>query len=399
MVEFGWKMRLSILLSALWLGIIYFTSGYETNRGEYFFLFGIVPISLLWGFAWVLSGYKKTRKKRPVTPNLPPIPISTPTPPVSPSFQSRWKKLLSILSVLCFAAALGILIYSANKVGVDAVAKIGYLAGYSIWIAIIIYLVWRFVLKKRERFGLFLFSLCFLALSAYESQSMIREMEESRYFLEAFQKMIVQTWSGERITKVEIEKFGRLSPLMSVSYDFFIKIQNSYLSFQKEVEESNLDNALTPKNLKSPNSIFSTRERLIYLSGKIDETEKLLFYEYGRFPNTVDATPVAPHFKSEFKKGFERGVVKQKKAITAFFQIEREIMKESILLLTFLQKRQGLYTVRGEEILFVNRRDVDEYNSHLNRIRDLALQESEWQNAQYKTAFEKIGEMDKLIKK
>jgi hypothetical protein len=59
-----------------------------------------------------------------------------------------------------------------------------------------------------------------------------------------------------------------------------------------------------------------------------------------------------------------------------------------------LSPGQGFYAFRGHQILFVSQNDADQ----IQRVQGLALQESDWKNAQMKAAAKQIRQMQELQK-
>lgn len=65
MGEISWKLRLAIVLSCIWLVIVIAGSQGQREALTLILVFGIAPLVLLWGTAWVWPGYRKQRRKLP----------------------------------------------------------------------------------------------------------------------------------------------------------------------------------------------------------------------------------------------------------------------------------------------------------------------------------------------
>ena len=56
----GWK-RLSIVASIFWPTFIGIYLEPWRNNALHFIYFGIMPVAVVWGIAWVIDGYKKEK--------------------------------------------------------------------------------------------------------------------------------------------------------------------------------------------------------------------------------------------------------------------------------------------------------------------------------------------------
>jgi uncharacterized RDD family membrane protein YckC len=59
--DMGWKMRLALVVSALWLLLVFAIARSERDSGAVFVGLGLIPVAILWGIAWVVRGYLKQR--------------------------------------------------------------------------------------------------------------------------------------------------------------------------------------------------------------------------------------------------------------------------------------------------------------------------------------------------
>lgn len=94
--------------------------------------------------------------------------------------------------------------------------------------------------------------------------------------------------------------------------------------------------------------------------------------------------------------GAERGIKRGKAALSAYFKIQRVFIATAIQLLEFVKQRQGRFNRQGDQILFVSQAEANKYNEYLQRIQALALQESEWRNAQLSTSAKQLEQMQRI---
>lgn len=391
MYQIGWKTRLAIVLSVVWLGLVAVVSRNESDSIGAILILGIVPLAISWGIVWVWVGFRKTRRKK-LAPNLSPATTASVDAPVPRATLFLW------LGATLTTIAVGVFWYAISTTGADAPAKIGYLLGFYFWVSIVVYFIWKRTFQKKEGMGVFLFSVAFLAVAGYESYSMFREWSDARRFLGETQTMMLKLLSGEQIERAQISGFGQYTPALLVTYDFVSTVQKDFESLNRAIEASELEQLLTPKTLRSQSAMARSQERLLSLRRHLDETENRILAAYDNFPKMIDGTTLQPYFKSQFKGGAERGIMKGKMSMSEFFRIQRAFTDEALSLLLFLQQKQNSYGFRDDQISFVSKSDLERYNKHIQNIQQLALQEAEWRNSQFSTSVKHLRRMEDLRK-
>lgn len=391
MYQITWKTRLAIVLSVVWLALAAIVSRSESDSIGVFFVLGVFPIAILWGFAWVWTDFRKARRPKS-TPASSTVTLAAVDTPVPRATLFVW--LGTILSTI----AIGVFWYAISTTGTNALNKIAYSLGFYFWVPIVAYFVWKRSFQKKEGMGVFLFSVAFLAVAGYESYSMLRDWSDAKRFLGETQAMMLKLLSGEQIDRLQISGFGEYTPALLVTHDFFSLVQKDLESLTRAIEASELEQLLTPKTLRSQSAIAHAQERLLTLQKRVDEIENRVLAAYNDFPKMVDATSLRSYFKSEFKSGAEKGIMKGKISMSEFFRIQRMFIDEALSLLRFLQKNHSSYGFRGDQILFVSQSDLERYNRHIQNIQQLALQEAEWRNTQFATSAKQLRRLEDLRK-
>lgn len=67
--EIGWKKRLAIVLSFLWLAVFAIVGTSERDGFALFVALGLLPVATLWGIAWVWSAYRKQKTSNESAPS------------------------------------------------------------------------------------------------------------------------------------------------------------------------------------------------------------------------------------------------------------------------------------------------------------------------------------------
>lgn len=62
--KLSWKTRVAVVVSAVWL-VVWFAAAADSHRFEVtpFLVFGVVPVILLFGIAWIARGFKGEKRK------------------------------------------------------------------------------------------------------------------------------------------------------------------------------------------------------------------------------------------------------------------------------------------------------------------------------------------------
>lgn len=68
--EIGWKKRLAIVLSFLWLAIFAAIGVSERNGFAIFVMLGLFPVAVLWGIGWIWSAYRRQNPRRINAPSI-----------------------------------------------------------------------------------------------------------------------------------------------------------------------------------------------------------------------------------------------------------------------------------------------------------------------------------------
>lgn len=125
--EIGWKKRLAIVLSFLWIAFAAVVS-YDEQQNSFgiFVMLGILPIAIPWGIAWVWWGFRKyspqSAIKRQDDKENSHINSKVTTAPTENLYhnqaafyqsENKWlSRLFTATSLVCFALFAGLLIHA-----------------------------------------------------------------------------------------------------------------------------------------------------------------------------------------------------------------------------------------------------------------------------------------------
>jgi hypothetical protein len=300
---------------------------------------------------------------------------------------------------LLLAAALISLWYAASQVASFAGAevatdRIAYLVGYYFWVPIVVYFVWRSALKKRKGLGLLLFGVAFLAVSLYQSVTILHEVDDGKRFKSTLREMMLKFQQGAVLDDTQITNSGRYSPALVAVNDDYAKILSARHAFESALEAAKLETLLTPDALANPLLTDHSIATINSLRNAVDEADQSISKELDAIPHSAEALPDA--LRADFATGAERGTQNSKASISQFFQIERDFLNKAVELLDFANSRRGSFSLQKNRLLFGSQADLDRYNDYVSQIQDLARKEADWQKQAAATLNQAIGQLGQV---
>jgi hypothetical protein len=62
-MKFGWKTRIGLVLSAVWLCLLFLSSDKYDSVGQVLGI-GFLPLIVIWGIVWAVAGWRAERLPR-----------------------------------------------------------------------------------------------------------------------------------------------------------------------------------------------------------------------------------------------------------------------------------------------------------------------------------------------
>ncbi len=353
----GWKRRLSVVLSAVWLLLVFTISDHDRIAG--FVGLGVLPLAILWGAGWAIAGYLAQRQQA----------ISS---QAKPTLMEQLKAVLTERAVLIIAVLLGwtliAQIFSTSDVARHAgewfvYALIGY--GLSTWIG---------PLKPvRGRIVAAVF-LCGLAwVSGKEHYANIAMAKD----LQSLASLVPQLQNNDAISEEQIKSTGMFEPALRVAIANLNTQNELAAEYLKTIESASVSTMLTPKTLSSLEARQAARLRASNLKISL-ETLRIKFDSfYTDMPKRFElaASNIPERGRSEFVKGIIRSNDENQVIYQKLLKINNEVLDiaEDFFALSDKANPKAI----GGQIYFTNDADLASYRRLFVQMQELSKQENE----------------------
>jgi hypothetical protein len=316
----------------------------------------------------------------------------------------KGKKLALISSSFIFIAIILLSVASAKyytNTTEGSAYKFGQMLGYSFWFAIVSYLIWRFIFKKKEGVGFLCFSILFLSFSGYQAITMITEVRQAKIVAKDINSSVKEFISGQAhetsLKSHSLQSYGKLEPLMDWFENYLLILRQDYMDFNNAMEKEQIETILTPETLSNRSRIIEAKLKLIKINQLIDDYEKLLEKRSIDAINQINSLRLEDNIKKKAIDGFIKGRRERDEYFKEYFRIERAFLAEVNSLLNFLLSRSGKYWFENSQIVFILDNDANQYNIIIQKIYRLAEEESKLADKYQRAILSKTQEFEKLF--
>ena len=155
---------------------------------------------------------------------------------------------------------------------------------YSFLFAIVSYLIWRLIFKKREGVGLLCFSILFFLVSSYQAITMITEVRQAKIVakkmsssVKEFTKDIFSGKGNETSPKSHSsQSYSKSEPLTDWFNNYLSSVKQDYMELNNAMGMEHIETILIPETLSNHYRISEARLKLRKVNQLIDDYEKLL---------------------------------------------------------------------------------------------------------------------------
>ena len=305
--------------------------------------------------------------------------------------RSPWIKRLPMVLIL---GSLVMLAVASGKYYVDP--AVGFadetwaMAGHSIIIALVSYLIWRFYLKKKG-IGLLYFSIIFFVVSSYRCARMMEEVnaatetaeqtaEQAVAFAEEYRTILQDIVKAEHVEPKMFDRrtYGELTPILQALNSYKVQNQKDLVAMREEMEGpvtlSLVTSLVKPETIKSLELIKEGKAKLAIHRGVYEKYIVLLQEREQKFFQDMIEVITDSGLRHERKQillaSFAEAEVGNLSGVSPaeVFAILISIVDETTSFLDFLESKQGKYTVFGRAVLFESQENLDTFNKHKKEI-------------------------------
>lgn len=358
--DWSWKRRACALLSAIWLLLAFLisTEGYGGVDTGVFVVWGLIPLLILWGTAWVLSTTSIYRALSGV----------------------RWGQIgqgLVIIAVSAWTTA-NYLIVSEVSHEPTLAAEIGYLVGYVGLYSFLLALLLRLFAKIKLKFNVILLTgLVFIFGSIYQAgvgyYSSIHHQAE-KLFLQDVSEIIKRGSTGYSLVDYKIKTPNEQHiKLLKVIIDEAESNTNAVNNFLVIIDSKEFTSLLEPEVLLAASEIPSSIGVVKSSLNLLRETN-LSFYS--NLDSHINMLDIDDNLKKSFLDGFSETKLQSIEQLEDFYRIESAILAAVTDIYKHILKTQPTLSPSGDMILFEDQSDVTKYNKLLAYLNDFASKEA-----------------------
>ena len=206
-MKFGWKMRVGLVLSAVWLCLVFLVAD-DYRRMSQVLGLGFLPLVVIWGIVWAVAGWRAQRPSKPATPE-------------EAVLEALRKRSLGIRTTIAVVAVIGMGLLAAtyqfhaadNEAGGSAIA--GWFGEWLVY-GLFAYAVFRFIPRTPPGFAIVLASLVVVGGVNYKTYAAISEDRQAFASLAKAAPLIIKIQSGAAVIDHEVKDahVGIMEPLM-----------------------------------------------------------------------------------------------------------------------------------------------------------------------------------------
>lgn len=311
------------------------------------------------------------------------------------------KTLFFPLALTLVLIAVTVLIYASTQYYLNIAGgiayRIGALAGYSMWIAIVSHLVWRFIFKKRMQIRLLCFSILFFIISAYQSATMLNEVKKTKSTIKDIDSSISDFMAGEQLQQNENRSDDVLTQLSVWLNNHMSNVQQDDLEFNARLEKL-IANIPAHETFTNYANMIRAKNELRYFRQLINDYEERLRERDNQALNRIRSLVIENKSKELMITGFREGTRQRDEYFTEYFRIERTIISVSEEMLNFLISRTGKFSIIDGELSFHSQADANVYNNYAQRINLLAEKETKLLDEYNQELFKKSKDYKDLLK-
>jgi hypothetical protein len=396
-MKFGWKLRVGVVLSAVWLCVVFLVAD-DYRRMSQVLGLGLLPLVVVWGIVWAIAGWRAQQPAKPVALE-------------EALIESRRKRSLRLRTAVAVVAVLGIGLFAAhwqfhlanNAAGENPVAR-----WFGEWLVygLIAYVILRAVPKLPPGAPAVLACLIIVGAVNYKTYAAISADREALDSLAKATPLINKIQSGLQVNDQEVKdaKIGIMEPLMLAQAAYSRDVIAIGATYAKAIDGLRPELMLTPTSLASPSLRAQTRAKLKLWQQATREYKSQLeaATARGRLGIQASQSQMPPAFSGSASKGFDESSVQLSAYVAALVDSEREATTAITAMLDLLDANPGGYVIdKGppENLLFRDEAVLARYRQLMSAVMAISQRESEAQARLAKDQTDRTERLTDLLKR
>ena len=339
-MKLGWKTRVGLVLSAVWLCLVFLVADEYRRLGQVLGL-GLLPLVIIWGIVWAVAGWRAQRPEKPTTPE-------------AIQLEAKARQSLRIRTVIAVVVVLGLGLFAAtwqftaadNEAGGRVVSQ-----WFGEWLVygLIAYAILRAVPKLPAGSPAVLAALITVGAVNYKAYSAIAEDRQALESLAKATPLINKIQSGRLVSDQEVKdsRVGMMEPLMLAQATYNREVLAIAATYEKEINGMQPELMLTPASLASPSIRVQTRIKLKLWQQATAEYKTQLEAATTRGKLAIQAaqSQMPRSMSGSASKGFDESAAQQSAYVANLVTTEREASQAVVGMLDLMDANPGGYVV------------------------------------------------------
>lgn len=339
-MKLGWKTRVGVVLSAVWLCLVFLVTDEYQRLGQVLGL-GLLPLVVIWGLVWAVSGWRAQR------PEKPPIPEAV-------QLEAKAKRSLRIRTAIAVVAVLALGLFAAtmqfkaadNEAGGNVVAR-----WFGEWIVygLIAYAILRAIPKLPGGAPAVMAALVIVGAVNYKAYSAIAEDRQALDSLAKAAPLFNRIQSGTQVSDQEVRDahVGMMEPLMLAQASYSREVFAIAATYEKAIGGMQPELMLAPASLVSPSIRAQTRAKLKLWQQATAEYKTQLEAATARGKLAIQAaqSQMPAAMSGSASNGFDESSAQLSAYVATLVASEREAGQAIVGILDLMDANQGGYAV------------------------------------------------------
>lgn len=376
-MKFGWKTRVVVVLSVVWLCLVFLVADDYHRIGQVLGL-GFLPLVILWGIVWAVAGW---RAQRPTKPEVPEAMV----------LEAKRKRSHRIRTFIAVVAVLTIGLFAAtwqfhaadNEAGGSAIS---YWFGQWLVYGLFAFVVLRLPSRMPPGFAAVLAALVVVGGVNYKSHAAISEDRQALASLAKAIPLINKIQSGAPVSDQEVKnaQVGMMEPLMLAQAAYSREVIAINGTYTKAISGLQPELMLTPTSLASPSIRVQTRAKLKLWPQAIADYKSQLDAATARGKLGIQAaqSQMPAAMAGSASKGFDESSAQFNAYVSALVSSEAEASGTITAILDLMDASAGSYAVdKGPPVnlLFRDEATLARYRQLTNAMIAMSQRETEAQ--------------------
>lgn len=396
-MKMGWKTRIGLVLSAVWLCLVFLLAD-DHQRIAQVLGVGFLPLVVIWGIVWTIAGWRSQRPSKPIAPQAEQLQKKAKW-----SFRIRLTVTVVVVLVAGLLAANWQFAAAGNKAGSHAVA--GWFGAWLVY-GLVIYAILRAVPKLPAGAPLVLAALIVVGAVNFKAYSAIAEEQQALASLAKATPLINKLQSGTLVTDQEVRDahVGMFEPLMLAQATYSREGLAVAATYIKAVDGLQPELMLTPASLASSSIRFQTRAKLKLWRQAVADYRSQLEAATARGKVAIQAAQaqMPDSMSGSASQGFDESAARLSTYLTDLVATEREASQSIVGLLDLMDANPGGYFVdKGPPVnlLFREESTLARYRELMGAVMAASQREQEGQDRLVKAQADLSAKLGTYLKR